>query len=149
MYRRRRPTREIAFSFDSFLDMVANVVGVIIRLILVVWVGARTYTGIVAPPPENPPAAEATAEDGEPGGVSPGMDIAMPTEPPLDDALRPHQEELARLQQQLLSELRTVQQHRDDAVMTAKEIAALTARNVDRKSTRLNSSHIPLSRMPS
>ena len=27
MIRRRRPQREIAFSFDSFLDVVANVVG--------------------------------------------------------------------------------------------------------------------------
>ena len=63
MYRRRRPTREIAFSFDSFLDMVANVVGVIIRLILVVWVGARSYTGLVNPPPEDPPTAETSADD--------------------------------------------------------------------------------------
>ena len=44
MNRRRRHAREIPFSFDSFLDIVANVVGVIIRLILVVWVGARSYT---------------------------------------------------------------------------------------------------------
>ena len=40
MFRRRRPVREIAFSFDSFLDVVANVVGIILRLILVAWVGA-------------------------------------------------------------------------------------------------------------
>ena len=40
MLRRRRRSREIPFSFDSFLDVVANVVGIIIRLILVVWVGA-------------------------------------------------------------------------------------------------------------
>src|SRR5262249_15763340 len=44
MYRKRRSLkREIAFSFDSFLDMVANVIGIIIRLILVAWVGARAY----------------------------------------------------------------------------------------------------------
>ena len=50
MYRRRRrPEKEIAFSFDSFLDLVANVVGIIIRLILVAWVGARTYTGVFRP----------------------------------------------------------------------------------------------------
>ena len=41
MIRRRRPVREIAFSFDSFLDVVTNVVGIILRLILVAWVGAR------------------------------------------------------------------------------------------------------------
>src|SRR5205807_2408818 len=46
MIRRRRRTREIPFSFDSFLDIVANVVGIIIRLILVVWIGARSYSSI-------------------------------------------------------------------------------------------------------
>src|SRR5437868_1835502 len=57
MYRRRRrPRREIPFSFDSFLDVVANVVGIIIRLILVAWVGARSYKAIVPPAPV-PPAA--------------------------------------------------------------------------------------------
>jgi vacuolar-type H+-ATPase subunit I/STV1 len=45
MYRRRRPQHNrIAFSFDSFLDVVTNVIGIIIRLILVTWVGARAYT---------------------------------------------------------------------------------------------------------
>jgi hypothetical protein len=44
MYRRRRSGREkIAFSFDSFLDVVANVIGIVVRLILVAWVGARSY----------------------------------------------------------------------------------------------------------
>jgi hypothetical protein len=43
MLRRRRPKREVAFSFDSFLDVVANVVGIILKLILVAWAGARTY----------------------------------------------------------------------------------------------------------
>ena len=46
MIRRRRRSREIPFSFDSFLDVVANVCGIIIRLILVVWVGARSYSSI-------------------------------------------------------------------------------------------------------
>ncbi len=45
MFRRRRPLKNeaIQFSFDSFLDLVTNVVGIIIRLILVTWVGARSY----------------------------------------------------------------------------------------------------------
>src|SRR3954452_25129570 len=63
MYRRRRrPEREIAFSFDSFLDLVANVVGIIIRLILVAWVGARSYTGLTQSPPRRgrtPPSVSA------------------------------------------------------------------------------------------
>src|SRR5205823_2655074 len=68
MIRRRRRTREIPFSFDSFLDVVANVVGIIIRLILVVWVGARSYGGLqeVFTPPEPPAAAVAVAEEADP-----------------------------------------------------------------------------------
>jgi hypothetical protein len=62
MYRRRRPpAREVAFSFDSFLDLVANVIGIIIRLILVAWVGARSYSSVIAIAEpeelEEPPAA--------------------------------------------------------------------------------------------
>lgn len=49
MRRRRKPDKEIHFSFDSFLDVVANVVGIIIKLILVAWVGARTYKGFEIP----------------------------------------------------------------------------------------------------
>lgn len=56
MRRRRRPQREIAFSFDSFLDVVANVVGIILRLILVAWVGARTYKAVLPTPPRPLPA---------------------------------------------------------------------------------------------
>jgi hypothetical protein len=70
MYRRRRQVnKEIAFSFDSFLDLVANVVGIILRLILVAWVGAKTYTGVFTPtdsdaPPEPPePAAVRLPEE--------------------------------------------------------------------------------------
>jgi hypothetical protein len=63
MYRRRRRTRDIPFGLDSFLDLIANVVGVIIRLILVAWVGAKSYDMIrhLAPresAAEKPPAIE-------------------------------------------------------------------------------------------
>jgi len=44
--RRRRPAQDIQFSFDSFLDLVANVVGIILRLILVAWMGGRSYKGL-------------------------------------------------------------------------------------------------------
>jgi hypothetical protein len=54
MYRRRRRASEIAFSFDSFLDVVANVIGIVVRLILVAWVGARSYSATVDQP--EPPA---------------------------------------------------------------------------------------------
>src|SRR4051794_7682892 len=59
MYRRRRAHRDkIQFSFDSFLDVVANVNGIIIRLIIVAWVGARSYQSTMEfhddPMPEQP-----------------------------------------------------------------------------------------------
>jgi len=44
--RRKRPPQKIEFSFDSFLDLVANVVGIILRLILVAWAGSRSYKGL-------------------------------------------------------------------------------------------------------
>jgi hypothetical protein len=51
MYRRRPVRREIEFSFDSFLDIVANVIGIILRLILVAWVAGKAYT-VMVPLPE-------------------------------------------------------------------------------------------------
>src|SRR5437667_2014056 len=58
MYRRRRRQRgEIAFSFDSFLDVVANVCGIIIRLILVAWVGGRSYSALMQHDDEQPAPA--------------------------------------------------------------------------------------------
>ncbi len=62
MIRRRRPRREIAFSFDSFLDVVANVVGIILRLILMAWVGAQSYTGLVELAPVGSPTQTALPE---------------------------------------------------------------------------------------
>lgn len=85
MGRRRRPQREIAFSFDSFLDLVANVVGIILRLILVTWVGARSYHAIVPPPSPPPPAA--VAED--------PLTLPEPTDP-LQEQLVRQREELAQ-----------------------------------------------------
>lgn len=63
MYRRRWKKREIDFGFDSFLDLVANVIGVVIRFILVAWVGARSYnammtTDLTSPIPEMPALRE-------------------------------------------------------------------------------------------
>lgn len=66
MFRRRIPKkREIEFSFDSFLDLVTNVVGIIIRLIIVTWVGARSYHASMQwldtpPPPRETPVVKVT-----------------------------------------------------------------------------------------
>src|SRR5260370_34421115 len=96
MIRRRRPQREIAFSFDSFLDLVANVVGIIIRLILIVWVGARSY-GSLHPAdtstPEPPPAATTTEPDAS-----------------LQDEIAKSRRELAEAQAQLMAQLRELKQ---------------------------------------
>ena len=114
MYRRRRRSQEIVFSFDSFLDVVANVVGIIIRLILVVWVGARSY-GALHPAPR--PAAPAAA-------------VPSPAEPqdPLQQEIARHRQELDRLQARLLEQLRHLQQVQADETTTAGALAGLSAR---------------------
>lgn len=93
MYRRRRPQREkIAFSFDSFLDVVANVIGIIVRLILVAWVGARSYSAAMTWTAEEPPPGSEVA------------DIRSADEPlksEIEKALRDLDEARALLQAQL------------------------------------------------
>jgi hypothetical protein len=67
MYRRRRRSRDIPFGLDCFLDVIANVVGIIIRLILVAWVGARSYDSISRlAQAERPAALEESAEPEHP-----------------------------------------------------------------------------------
>src|SRR3712207_6828766 len=99
MIRRRRRVREIPFSFDSFLDVVANVVGIIIRLILVVWVGARSYSSLQQPaaPPEPPPEAVTAAEPAE-------------VKDPLEDELAEERRHLAEAEAALLDRLRQLRQ---------------------------------------
>ncbi len=110
MIRRRRRTREIPFSFDSFLDIVANVVGIIIRLILVVWVGARSYSSVQM-------LARKAATD--PQATASGQQL----QDPLQQELAEHRRQLARAQERLLEQLRRLQQCQDqekgqDAVWT-------------------------------
>ena len=81
MHRRRRPKRDkIQFSFDSFLDVVANVNGIIIRLIIVAWVGARTYSSTMhfhdEPIPDAPPVAKLPAPKAEDEPMSPVLAAA-------------------------------------------------------------------------
>ena len=89
MIRRRRRVREIPFSFDSFLDIVANVVGIIIRLILVVWVGARSYSSLRTVVKASPPAVNG----------SPVLELGSD---PLQAELAQHARELAQAQERLL-----------------------------------------------
>jgi hypothetical protein len=94
MIRRRRRTREIPFSFDSFLDVVANVVGIIIRLILVVWVGARSYSSLslIGAKPTTPNEREKNQSP-------------LPADP-LQAELILRRRELERAQMELLEQLR-------------------------------------------
>src|ERR671939_398480 len=98
MIRRRRPQREIPFSFDSFLDVVANVVGIILRLILVAWVGARSYRAFVPPPP---------VPDGVPADVA----LPDPTDP-LAPELEHQRRELDEARARLLERLREFERQR-------------------------------------
>jgi hypothetical protein len=116
MIRRRRRTREIPFSLDSFLDVVANVVGIIIRLILVAWVGARTYTSLVPPAPAAAPAA--------------GPSLALPRDP-LEDELARRRRELEKSQERLLQQLRQLPHFHAEQEMAGQELASLTARRQD------------------
>jgi hypothetical protein len=113
MYRRRRTVREIPFSFDSFLDVVTNVVGIIIRLILVVWVAARSYTGIVESAGSSDAPAAAVAD-------------ALPADP-LQTQLEQQRRDLAELQARLLAQLRRVQEGQAEQAHAETELRELTA----------------------
>lgn len=100
MIRRRLPQIRENFSFDSFLDVVANVVGIIIRLILVVWVGARSYTRL----------ADQRLADAEPN--LPALE-AKETDEPVYHVMQAEHRQLKQLEAELLQELRLVQRERD------------------------------------
>src|SRR2546421_4054183 len=103
MYRRRRRPEPIAFSFDSFLDVVANVCGIIIRLILVAWVGARSYHTVAAQrgleTPSAPPAVAQHANLGQ-----------SKIDDPIQQELLRQRRELEQHEQRLLEQLRQYQQ---------------------------------------
>jgi hypothetical protein len=113
MIRRRRRPPEIAFGFDSFLDVVANVVGIIIRMILVVWVGARAYTGLHFPPPKPRLSAE--------------VESAVPPDS-LEHELAQRRRELAQAQDRLLEQLRHLDQARHSRTQVVVELAGLAER---------------------
>jgi hypothetical protein len=114
MIRRRRPAREVPFGFDSFLDVVANVVGIIIRLILVAWVGARSYDSL---PKVIPPAVPDAAAH-----------VAPEPEDPLRQELDRYRQELAQAEERLLEQLRQVQQVQAGQADTEGVRAALAVR---------------------
>jgi hypothetical protein len=122
MYRRRRPQRDkIFFSFDSFLDVVANVIGIIIRLILVAWVGARSYT------------AAMHFADEEPAAPPPAEVAALPppkaTDDPLHDKLTLAKQEMEETRNQLLDKLRNLEGAKEKTRLTRRELDKLAEKN--------------------
>jgi hypothetical protein len=111
MSRRRRLQRE-HFSFDSFLDLVTNVVGIIIRLILVVWVGARTYATL----PEHLRRPKATAA---------ALAQPKPADDPLSAELERQRRALADAQKRLLDQLRQLDLAKESELKTGQELSAL------------------------
>jgi len=118
MIRRRRPQREAVFSFDSFLDLVTNVVGIIIRLILVVWVGARSYTGFKDLGETAPEATTAAALP----------DPVIAPDDPLQQELARQRAELEAAQKRLLEQLRQLELVEATGKDVLKEMDALGVR---------------------
>jgi hypothetical protein len=90
---------EIPFSFDSFLDVVANVCGIIIRLILVAWVGARSYSSI----------QKLVQERSTPQAVEASESAELKPPPELLDEIARHRRELESARQNLLDQMRKLE----------------------------------------
>jgi hypothetical protein len=127
MIRRRRRHREIPFSFDSFLDVVANVVGIIIRLILVAWVGARSYSSVQEILKQKHAAATASLPSGLPAD-------------PLEFELARNRQHLAEAQARLLEQLRQLGHVKDNHRLALAQLTGLSARKqeVERQRTSLD-----------
>jgi hypothetical protein len=115
MIRRRRPQREISFSFDSFLDVVANVVGIILRLIIVAWVGARSYKAFVPPPPPPPSEEEVAA-------------LTAESADPLTNELTRRQAELEEARSKLQDQARASREAVEQASVVESELAEVVKR---------------------
>jgi hypothetical protein len=108
MRRRRRGQREIAFSLDSFLDVITNVVGIIIRMIVVVSVGARAYHAVQVRP-RHPPSRSVP-------------NIEKKITDPLRDEIAQQQRELHKAQDQLLEQLRQLPKIEAEAQKVRQQI---------------------------
>src|SRR5580704_4085226 len=118
MIRRRRSVRETPFSLDSFLDLVTNVVGIVIRLILVAWVAARAYTTLPEFLKKAPPRTD---------------DVAEPSrkDDPLSAEIERQRRELEEAEARLLEQLRQLDLIQTDEKTAEKELASLAAERED------------------
>jgi hypothetical protein len=123
MFRRRRPLKNeaIHFSFDSFLDLVTNVVGIIIRLILVTWVGARSY--------------HATMQwlEVEPVARAPAPKI---TDDPLHERIDQSKRDLDEAKTRLLARMKELETIEQNAQHTQIQLAALVSRRGELEAER-------------
>ena len=108
--RRRRPNRDVAFGLDSFLDIIANVIGIIIRMILVVWVGARSYQALQLPPEPIPEA------------VPP---LTKPVSHPLQQEIVEHRKNLQVAKDKLVRHMQNLESVRKQSTKEELEIASL------------------------
>lgn len=127
MIRRRRRHREIPFSFDSFLDVVANVVGIIIRLILVAWVGARSYNSVQEILKQRHAQTPAISQ------------ASLPADP-LELELARDRQHLAEAQARLLEQLRQLGQIKNNHRQMQTQLTGLIGRKqqIDRQRTSLD-----------
>lgn len=126
MLRRRRPAKNeaIHFSFDAFLDLVTNVVGIIIRLILVAWVGARSYH------------ASMQYIENEPAPISKAVDPPKITDDPLHARLVFAQRDLDNVKTRLLTQLKDIQAEEDTQASTASQLTSLLRQRGDLEKER-------------
>lgn len=124
MFRRRRPLKNeaIQFSFDSFLDLVTNVVGIIIRLILVTWVGARSYHASM-----HWLELDATPRE---------MPALKVTEDPLHGRLEQSKSDLDEAKTRLLAQLKDLELAETKNQATQAHLAALTNRRDELEAER-------------
>jgi hypothetical protein len=130
MYRRRRaPDREPVFGFDSFLDLVTNVLGIIIRLILVAWVGGRAYSTFVNHEVEETPAV---AEVPPPRA----------SDDPLNPELAKTQLELAQARARLLEQIKQLHDLEESKTKADQELIILLGErnNIEAKKGQLDKS---------
>jgi hypothetical protein len=126
MYRRRRPLKSeaIQFSFDSFLDLVTNVVGIIIRLILVTWVGARSYHASMQ---------WLEVETTAPPAPTPAVKI---TDDPLHHRIELSKRDLDDAKTLLLSKLKKLSEVEKTTKVTDEELAKLVSRRNELEAER-------------
>jgi hypothetical protein len=118
MRRRRRRSQDVPFGFDSFLDVVANVCGIVIRLILVAWVGARSYPSIQKLMAAHPPPSAVAMDEADSAPIA------------LTEEIERHRSELVTAQAELLEKLRHFELIKEQGASAEAKLSELSARNV-------------------